>query len=114
LAVVPAFFGFGAVWHTEAPWTRELAALLDPWDRNPLLERLEANRVHHLAQGHSRLAELWRLRERQARQEALLRRMLESSAFGVAERLSSLRMRAGIATGQRVVSREEIRRALAD
>jgi hypothetical protein len=40
--------------------------------------------------------------------------MLESSAFGVAERLSSLRMCAGIATGQRVVSREEIRRALAD
>ena len=38
--------------------------------------------------------------ERQARQEALLRRLLESSAFAVAERLSRLRVRAGIATAQ--------------
>ena len=48
--------------------------------------------------------------ERRARQEALLRRMLESSAFAVAERLSRLRMRAGVATEQSVVSHDEIRR----
>jgi hypothetical protein len=114
LAVVPAFFGFGAVWHGDAPWANEVAEILEPWDRNPLLERLEGNRVHHLAQGHSRLTELWRLQERLARQEALLRRMLESSAFGVAERLSSLRMRAGVAREQAVVSKAEIRRALGD
>ncbi len=114
LAVVPAFFGFGAAWHAAAPWAQALAAILDPWDRNPLLERLERNRVHHLAEGHSRLVELWALRERQARQEELLRRMLESSAFGVAERLSRLRMRAGIASNRSVVSRHEIRRALGD
>jgi SAM-dependent methyltransferase len=114
LVVVPLFFGFGVVWSQSAPWSDELARILDPWDRNPILERLEANRVHQLAQGHVRLVESWRARERQARQEAVLRRLLESSAFAVAERLSQLRVRAGIATKQTVVSREEVRRALED
>jgi hypothetical protein len=114
LAVVPLFFGFGVVWHQGASWSDELARILDPWDRNPLLERLEANRVHQLAQGHVRLVESWRARERQARQEAVLRRLLESSAFAVAERLSQLRVRAGIATEQTVVSKDEVRRALED
>ena len=61
-----------------------------------------------------RLVESWRARERQARQEAVLRRLLESSAFAVAERLSQLRVRAGIATEQTVVSKDEVRRALED
>jgi Methyltransferase domain len=114
LAVVPAFFGFGALWHREAPWADEVARILAPWDRNPMLERLEANRVHHLAQGHVRQAELWREQERRSRQEVVLRRLLESSAFALAERLSRLRKRAGVATGQSVVSKDEIRRALDD
>jgi hypothetical protein len=114
LVVVPVFFGFGVVWHLEAPWSDDLARILDPFDRNPLLERLEANRVHHLAQGHARLVEIWQARERQARQETLLRRLLQSSAFSVAERLSRLRQRAGIATEQSIVSKDEVRRALAD
>jgi hypothetical protein len=112
--VVPVFFGVGAVWDQRAPWSGNLARLLDPLDRNPVLERLEANRVHHIAEGHTRLAELWRLQDRQRRQEAVLRRLLESSAFGVAERLSRARVRARIATGQSVVSKDEVRRALAD
>jgi hypothetical protein len=114
LAVVPAFFGFGVVWHTGAPWSDDVARLLEPWDRNPLLERLEANRTHHLARGHERVVEIWRLQARLARQEAVLRRLLDSSAFGVAERLSRLRVRAGIATEQSVVSKDEVRRALED
>ena len=112
LVVVPVFFGLGVAWHQDAPWAGELARILDPWDRHPILERLEANRVHHLAQGHARLVELWEERERRARQEAVLRRLLESSAFSVAERLSRLRKRAGVATGQAVVSKDEVRRAL--
>ena len=40
--------------------------------------------------------------------------MLESSAFAVAERLSRLRVRAGIAPAQSVISKDEIRRALGD
>lgn len=114
LAVVPAFFGFGAVWHRDAPWAGDVAGILDPWDRHPLLARLEANRVHHLARAHAGLVQVWAARERQARQEAVLRRLLDSSAFAVAERLSRLRVRAGIAPGDSVVAKEEIRRALVD
>jgi Methyltransferase domain len=114
LAIVPAFFGFGAVWHRDAPWADELTRLLDPWDRNPLLERLEANRVLHLASSHFHLTEANAAKQKAARQEALLRRLLESSAFSVAERLSRLRMRLGIAVGQSAVSKDEVRRALSD
>lgn len=114
LAVVPMFFGFGAIWHRGAPWADRVAAILAPWDRNPVLERLEGNRVYHLATAHERLAEIWAMRERLARQEQVLRRLIESSAFGVAERLSRMRVRAGVAPDQSVVSKEEIRRVLED
>jgi len=114
LVVVPVFFGFGVVWHEDAPYAAELARILGPWDRNPILERLEGNRVHHLAQSHAHLVALWEERERRSEQELLLRRMLESSAFAVAERLSLLRMRAGVATEQSVISRDEVRRVLDD
>ncbi len=53
-----------------------------------------------------------RRRSERARQERVLRRMLESSAFAVAERLSRLRVRARIAPAQSVISKDEIRRAL--
>ena len=48
-----------------------------------------ANRVLHIAQEFV-------LVQRTARQEAVLRRMLQSSAFRLAERLSLLCVRAGI------------------
>jgi methyltransferase family protein len=107
LAVVPAFFGVGVLWELDAPWSDDLAAVVDPWDRNPLLERLEANRVLHLA------SSLY-ARQRAGRQEAVLRRLLESRAFSIAERLSRLRRRAGIATDTSVVSKDDIRQALGD
>jgi SAM-dependent methyltransferase len=107
LVVVPVFFGFGAVWNLDAAWSDGIARILDPWDRNPVLERLEANRVLHIARA-------FELAQRASRQEAVLRRMLESKAFVVAERLSTLRVRAGIAPRQSVISRDEIRRALGD
>jgi hypothetical protein len=114
LVVVPVFFGFGVVWHEDAPYAAELARILEPWDRNPILERLEANRVHQLARVHQTFSELWAERERRGEQEALLRRLLDSSAFAVAERLSQLRVRAGVATEHSVISREEVRRVLDD
>jgi hypothetical protein len=114
LVVVPVFFGFGVLWHQDAPYAAELARILDPFDRNPILERLEANRVHQLARVHQTFNELWAERGRRTEQEQLLRRMLESSAFAVAERLSLLRMRAGVATDQSVISREEVKRVLDD
>jgi hypothetical protein len=114
LAVVPVFFGFGVAWHTGKPWADDVAEILDPFDQHPVLERLEANRVRQLAQRQAARYELWRTQERLARQQALLQRLLDSSAFSVAERLSRLRARAGIATEQSIVSKEEIRRVLED
>jgi hypothetical protein len=112
LAIVPIFFGLGVVWSKSAPYAEELARLLSPWNRNELLERLEGNRVLHLAVAHFHFVEALQAREKINRQEAVLRRMADSSAFGVAERLSRLRHRLGIAKGESVVSKDEIRRAL--
>jgi hypothetical protein len=112
LAIVPVFFGLGVAWPRKAPYAEELARQLEPWDRNPLLERLEANRVLQLAAAHFHLVEASQARDRLARQEAVLRRLLDSSAFSVAERLSRLRQKLGIAPGDSVVSKDEIRRTL--
>ena len=43
-------FGVGFVYSREAPYARELDRLLEPWDGNPLLERLERNRVRLYAE----------------------------------------------------------------
>jgi hypothetical protein len=119
LATLPMFFGFGIVWRRDAPWAGAVAEIVEPWEGNPLLERLEANRVHHLAtvsmlsvelaRAHEELA---RLRERslmQEQQEELLRLMLDSRAFALADRLSRVRNPA------RTVSwRDEVRRVLGE
>jgi len=44
-AIVPAVFGLGVIYDLSAPWGSEVAELLRPWDRSPLLTRLELNRV---------------------------------------------------------------------
>jgi hypothetical protein len=44
-AHVPAVFGLGVIWSSEAPYAAALAGLLRPWDGNPLLARLEENRL---------------------------------------------------------------------
>ena len=106
LAIVPAFFGLGIVWSADAPWAEAIAEVLEPWDRNPLLARLEANRVFHLAESHVQLVEASLAQQRVARRDAILRRLLESSAFGVAERLSRLRLRARVAPASPAVSKE--------
>jgi hypothetical protein len=114
LVVIPAFFGFGAVWHTDATWSERLDAVLGPWDRQPLLERLEENRTEHIAQEHALRVALWDAQGARTRRDAVLERLLESSAFAVAERLSRLRVRARIAPSRSVVSKAEIRRAMQD
>ncbi len=107
--VVPAFFGLGVVWPAAAPYDSELGSLLEPLDRNPVLERLEANRVLHLASSLAHQMEAHRFRERSERAEHLLRKMLESKAFVIAERISRWRQ-----AGEPLFSREEIQRVLAD
>jgi hypothetical protein len=114
LAVIPLFFGFGIAWSTQRSFSSAVASIVEPLDRHPVLERLEANRVTHLARSHQRQAEVWQLQRRLARQQAVLERLLASSAFTVAERLSRLRAGAGIATESSVVSKEQIRDALRD
>lgn len=112
LAVVPAFFGFGAVWEQDAPFAAELAEILDPLDRHPVLERLESSRVRLLAERQACRTEVWELRERLARREDALRRVIDSRAFSIAERLSRLRLKAGVATHAAAISKDDLRRAL--
>jgi hypothetical protein len=107
LAIVPTFFGLGVVWQRDAPWAEALAEILKPYDRNPVLERMEANRVMHLASMHSQAVQSMVEGQKTARKDALLRLLLESRAFALAERLS--RVRQG---GEPPFSRDEIRRLL--
>jgi hypothetical protein len=80
LATLPPFFGLGVVWHRDAPWGQAVAELVGQWDHDPVLERLEANRVYHLATAHARSAKLLQATEAlKAREEenAKLKRLLE-------------------------------------
>lgn len=112
LAILPAFFGLGIVWHEDAPYAQQLHEILDPLDRNAVIQRLEANRAFHLAAMHQQLMEVTAARARIARQEAVLKRLLNSSAFALAERLSRLRQRLGVAPGSPVISRKSVTRVL--
>lgn len=108
LAVVPAFFGLGVVWRSDAAYNDALARILDRWDRNPVLERLERNRVLHLASSHVQLSIATDTQEKLARAEKLLQKMLDSRAFSAAEMFLRVRQR-----GKPVFSKEEIRDVLA-
>jgi hypothetical protein len=44
-AEVPAVFGLGLLYSQRAPYAERLAAVLEPWDRNALVARLEENRL---------------------------------------------------------------------
>jgi hypothetical protein len=109
LVVVDAFFGFGALWPIAAPWSHALGEILDPWDGNPLVERLEENRVFHLASRHFQMAQMMIGRDRNARKDAVLRQLLESGSFALACRLSRLWRR-----GDPSFREEELRRLLSE
>jgi hypothetical protein len=102
-AAVPLFFGFGLLWQTDAPWADEVARLIAPYDRNPVLQRVEANRVAHLVNGHKDAATIRDLTAQVRRQDELLARMLQSKALGIAEKLSNLKQR-----GNPIFTRQEI------
>jgi hypothetical protein len=57
-AVLPPFFGFAVAWRRDAAWARPVAEFLEPWNRHPVLARLEENRVYQLAIGHTRSQKL--------------------------------------------------------
>jgi hypothetical protein len=111
-AIMPSFFGLGIVWDARSAYAERLAEALAPLDRNPIIARLEANRTYHLAAVHNQLMAVTAARQKLARQEALLRRLLRSSAFSLAEQLSRLRQRVGVAPADGGVSRADVERVL--
>jgi hypothetical protein len=108
LAVVPAFFGLGVIWDRSSPYDEALTGLLGPWDRNPLLERLERNRVLHLASSQRQLRRAQDNIERVQKRDRLLDRMLHSRVFRAAEMMLRLRH------SDPVFSRREIREVMDD
>jgi SAM-dependent methyltransferase len=107
-AVVPSFFGLGLVFRSAAPFAADLERLLEPYDDNPWLARLERNRVLHLASSQVQLRLAQNAQEQVERQQQLLERMLHSRAFAAAEMFLRLRQR-----GRPIFSRAEIRRVMA-
>jgi hypothetical protein len=86
LAVLAPFFGVGLLWHRERSYAPALEELVAPLDRNPLIERLERNRVLHLASSQVQLAAAREAQRRLAEIEPLLDEMLKSRAFQLTER----------------------------
>jgi hypothetical protein len=109
LAIVPLFFGCGLLWPEGATWSDEVAEITAPWDRNPILERVEKARVVQLVQRHSREQEIDDRFEHTRKLEEAVRRILASRAFGGLEWVSRLRRR-----GKPAFSREELSRLLAE
>ena len=107
LAIVPPFFGLGVVWHGGAPWAAAVAEALAPWDRNPVLARVEEKRIEHLVAEFRGLQRIDAMRSDDYELQFLLSTMLESKAFAVAERVSRLRQ-----GGRPMFSREQVERAL--
>jgi methyltransferase family protein len=91
LAIVPAFFGLGVVWRLDAPWAGRVADVIAHWDSNPIVARLETNRVYHLAREHAQRPELDRLRAQNRQKTELLESLMGSRAFRFADSLSRLR-----------------------
>jgi hypothetical protein len=106
-AIVPLFYGIGVVWAKDAPYADAVAKIVEPWDRNPLIERLERNRVLHLASSQVQLAWALSAEERFTNAVKLLDKMLHSRAFAVAELFLRVRQ-----FGRPQFSRAEVRRVM--
>ncbi len=107
LAIAPPFFGLGVLWDERAAWAARLATTVAPWDRNPLLERMEAKRVFHLVAEFENLQRVDALRTadyvHRYRLIGRLLPLLGSRAFALAERISTVRQ-----SGQPNVSRADL------
>lgn len=67
LRTVPVIFGLGLIVDERAPWAPAVDALLAPWSDNPLLARLERNRLDlylRVLELQGEIAELSRARQR--------------------------------------------------
>jgi hypothetical protein len=108
LAIVPAFFGLGVIWDTGSPHAAALGRVVGAWDRNPVLQRLERNRVLHLASSQRQLRRAQDANDRIQRRDQLLDRMLHSRVFWAAEMLLRARH------SDPVFSRQKIREVMDD
>jgi hypothetical protein len=106
-AAIPLFFGIGVIWDRGSPGADDVARLVAPWRSNEMLKRVEEHRVAHLVALCKTLRALSDLQGISAHQEDLLRRMLDSSAFAIGERVSRLKQR-----GHPMFSRDQVREAL--
>jgi hypothetical protein len=104
LAVIPIFFGCGLLWPESADWSEAVGEIVDPWDRNPILERAEKARVTQLVQRHSREQEIDERFTYASKLEEAVRRVLASGAFSAAEWLSKVRRRGKPAFSRRELS----------
>jgi hypothetical protein len=109
LTVIPIFFGCGILWPEGAAWSDEVAEITEPWDRNPILARVEKARVTQLVQRHSREQEIDERFDHSIRLEEAIRRILASRAFAALESLSRLRR-----GGKPAFSRRELSELLAE
>ena len=80
---------------SAAAWAARLARRVAPWDRNPLLERMETKRVFHLVAEFENLQRVDALRTadyvHRYRLIGRLLPLLGSRAFALAERISAVR-----------------------
>jgi hypothetical protein len=106
-ALVPSFFGLGVIWSRDAVYSSALEEILEPWDRNPILARLEWNRVLHLSRAYLERSRASSCHERSMRKDAFLHKLLESKSFGVAVLVSRLRQ-----GGEPAFSKDEVRGVL--
>jgi methyltransferase family protein len=109
LAVIPLFFGCGLLWPEDAPWSDEVGEITGPWDRNPILERVENVRITQLVQRHSREQEIDDRFDYSLRLEEAVKRILASRAFSALESISRLRR-----GGKPAFSRQELSDLLAE
>jgi hypothetical protein len=113
LALVPAFYGLGVIWDRSAPHADALERLLSPWDRNPILQRMEDNRVLHLANTHVQLILAQEAQQRVAEQERRLQRQSELLGRMLGSRvLHAAALVARVRGSEPVFSRREIRAAI--
>lgn len=93
LVTVAPFFGLGVIWHEDSPYATALEEYLAFWTSNPVVERLEANRVLHICTSHLQagLADEWRRRD--DRKRVMLEELLQSSVFRLALRLLQIKSR---------------------
>lgn len=112
-AIVPAFFGLAVIWSRAAPWAEEVATVLVPFAEDPVIARLEANRVLNLARWEAAHARAEGQHDREwlhahwNASSELLGELLASRAFTVAVWLSRLRR-----GGTPAFSKKRIRRLI--